>query len=84
MSKGHGHRQARASALRRARQYWGPPPTPLTTSVIPRFLLQKRSRRVHRPGSWSIPGGAIREGESPAKAAIREAIEETGPLPRHA
>jgi 8-oxo-dGTP pyrophosphatase MutT (NUDIX family) len=29
-------------------------------------------------GSWSLPGGAIEPGESPAAAAIREVREETG------
>lgn len=37
-------------------------------------------RRGHEPalGSWSLPGGRIEVGESPAEAAAREVAEETG------
>lgn len=45
------------------------------------YLLQLRSRSVDQAGTWGIPGGAVREGESPATAARREAEEEIGPLP---
>ncbi len=45
------------------------------------YLLQLRSRSVDQGGTWGIPGGAIREGESPEAAARREAEEEIGPLP---
>lgn len=32
----------------------------------------------HRPGELSLPGGRIDPGETPAQAAAREALEETG------
>lgn len=34
--------------------------------------------RQRESGRWSTPGGAIEPGESPALAAAREALEETG------
>ena len=47
----------------------------------PVYLLQLRSTSVDQPGTWGIPGGAIREDESPEIAAQREAEEEIGRLP---
>lgn len=47
----------------------------------PRVLVQQRSPWSHEGGTWSVPGGAIDLGESPAEAAIREADEEIGPVP---
>jgi mutator protein MutT len=37
-------------------------------------------RRGHAPSAdlWSVPGGRIEPGESPAEAAVREVREETG------
>jgi acetyl-CoA carboxylase carboxyl transferase subunit beta len=37
-------------------------------------------RRGHEPsaGRWSVPGGRIEAGETPAEAAVREVAEETG------
>ena len=37
-------------------------------------------RRAHEPGlgRWSLPGGRIEAGETPAQAAAREVLEETG------
>ncbi len=46
----------------------------------PLYLLQLRSGSVDEPRTWGIPGGAIREGESPETAAQREAEEEIGLL----
>ncbi len=46
----------------------------------PTYLLQQRSRGVDNAGTWGIPGGAIREGESPEVTARREAEEEIGSL----
>ena len=45
------------------------------------YLLQLRSRSVDQAGTWGIPEGAMREGESPETAARREAEEEIGSLP---
>ncbi|HKP16979.1 MAG TPA: NUDIX hydrolase [Gaiellaceae bacterium] len=41
-------------------------------------LLLHRHRFVVDAWGWEIPGGRIDEGESPAEAAAREALEETG------
>jgi 8-oxo-dGTP diphosphatase len=49
----------------------------------PSFLLQQRSTTVDYPSTWGIPGGAIRDGESPEAAAKREFQEEIGPLPSY-
>jgi 8-oxo-dGTP diphosphatase len=49
--------------------------------VEPSFLLQQRSTTVDYPSTWGIPGGAIRDGESPEAAAKREFQEEIGTLP---
>jgi len=48
------------------------------------FLLQLRSEGVDYPRTWGIPGGAIRERESPEAAAIRELEEEIGVIPSFA
>ena len=45
------------------------------------YLLQKRSLYTHGGGTWSIPGGALRRGESPVDGAFRETAEELGVLP---
>ena len=39
-------------------------------------LLQQRSPGSHHGGTWSIPGGAMRSGETAERAAVREAVEE--------
>ncbi len=44
-------------------------------------LLQLRSGYSHEGGTWSCPGGALDEGESPADGALREAAEEVGVPP---
>ena len=43
-----------------------------------RVLLTYRSAHVNEPHTWGIPGGAIDEGESPARASRREVREELG------
>src|SRR3989344_4661599 len=45
-----------------------------------RILLIKSKRGISE-GKWNGPGGHVEEGESPADAAIRETIEETGVTP---
>jgi 8-oxo-dGTP diphosphatase len=48
-------------------------PTDLALSLV---LMQHRTRRSHRGGTWALPGGAMDSGETPAEAALREAYEE--------
>lgn len=43
-----------------------------------RILLTRLSARAHRPGAWTLPGGGIDHGETPAQALRREVAEETG------
>lgn len=43
-----------------------------------RVLLARRPPGSHLQGFWEFPGGRIEEGESPAVAARRELLEETG------
>jgi 8-oxo-dGTP pyrophosphatase MutT (NUDIX family) len=53
-------------------------PTHVTGSAIvvgQRGIVLHRHRRLHR---WLQPGGHLESGESPAEAAIRETVEETG------
>ena len=45
-------------------------------SVGPQVLLQHRASWTHSGGTWALPGGARDSHESPADAAIREAVEE--------
>jgi 8-oxo-dGTP diphosphatase len=42
------------------------------------LLMTHRSEHVHFPGTWSFPGGALEQGETPADAALRELLEEVG------
>lgn len=42
------------------------------------LLLTRISRRGHHAGSWTLPGGGVDHGESPADAVRREVQEETG------
>lgn len=44
-------------------------------------LLQLRAEWSHLGGTWGLPGGARKAGESAAQAAIREADEEAGVPP---
>lgn len=41
-------------------------------------LLQHRAVWSHNGGTWALPGGARRKGESAREAALREAAEEAG------
>jgi ADP-ribose pyrophosphatase YjhB (NUDIX family) len=41
-------------------------------------LLTRISARGHHPGAWTLPGGGVDHGESPAAALAREVAEETG------
>jgi ADP-ribose pyrophosphatase YjhB (NUDIX family) len=42
-----------------------------------RLLVVLRSNEPN-PGLWSVPGGRVEPGETPAAAAVREVAEETG------
>ncbi|MGN6783028.1 MAG: NUDIX hydrolase [Marmoricola sp.] len=42
------------------------------------LLLTRISARGHHAGSWTLPGGGVDHGESPADAVRREVREETG------
>lgn len=42
------------------------------------ILLMRRHRFITDAWGWELPGGRIDEGESPAQAAARETLEETG------
>ena len=41
-------------------------------------LLQHRVAWSHFGGTWGLPGGALKAGESPVEGALREANEEAG------
>lgn len=49
-----------------------------TTEAEPRYLVQQRSYDVSYGGTWSIPGGAVHEKETPGETAARELSEEMG------
>lgn len=49
-----------------------------TTEAEPRYLLQRRSFDVSYGGTWSIPGGARHQHETPGETAARELSEEMG------
>lgn len=53
--------------------------------VLPKdssVLLLRRSEEMSKPGFWGVPGGSGEAGEEPEEAALREAREELGGLPR--
>ncbi|WP_063794460.1 NUDIX domain-containing protein [Kitasatospora sp. MBT63] len=63
-------------------RHWGPHGAAgLLLRRGPRFLLQRRSWRVHHGRTWSVPGGALKAGESPWDGACREFAEELGSVP---
>jgi 8-oxo-dGTP pyrophosphatase MutT (NUDIX family) len=67
---------------RRGCRHWGPHGAAgLLLRQDGRFLLQRRSWRVHHGRSWSIPGGALKAGEIPLEGACREFEEELGAVP---
>lgn len=43
-----------------------------------RLLVTRRPPGVHLAGCWEFPGGKLRAGESPERAAEREVLEEVG------
>ena len=55
--------------------------TPIAIAVVQcagRFLIGPRGEGQSLSGLWEFPGGKIEAGESPAEAAVRECLEETG------
>lgn len=48
------------------------------------LLLVRRSLDVTYPGTWSVPGGSVDDGETPIQSALRECLEETGFSPKTA
>ncbi|WP_051722501.1 NUDIX domain-containing protein [Streptomyces albus] len=63
-------------------RHWGPRAAGLLLYDRGRFLLQQRAPGVQHARTWSLPGGAMEPGETPRRAAHREAAEELGCLPR--
>ena len=56
-------------------------PIPIAIAVVEhegRFLIGQRPASAALAGYWEFPGGKIEPGETPAAAAIRECLEETG------
>lgn len=56
-------------------------PTPIAVAVVEhrgKFLIGRRPEGVALAGLWEFPGGKVRPGETPADAARRECLEETG------
>lgn len=47
-----------------------------------RVLLVRRSAHENRAGQWELPGGHVKKGESDVDAALREAGEELGGVPK--
>jgi 8-oxo-dGTP diphosphatase len=56
-------------------------PLPVAIAIIrrgDRFLVRQRPAGTVYAGYWEFPGGKCEPGESPAAAAERESLEETG------
>jgi 8-oxo-dGTP diphosphatase len=43
-----------------------------------KVLLARRPQGRHMGGLWEFPGGKVRDGEAPARALVRELVEELG------
>ena len=61
----------------------GDPPLTIVVAAVIRnregeLLLARRPAGVHMAGLWELPGGKVRDGESPAAALARELREELG------
>lgn len=57
------------------------PPTPIAIGVVRhdgKFLIGQRPEGKPLAGLWEFPGGKVEAGETPAEAARRECLEETG------
>ena len=67
--------------MRSLRRMSSPPVVPCVGAVVQdaegRLLLIRRGREPGR-GLWSLPGGRVEPGETPAEAVEREVQEETG------
>lgn len=50
----------------------------IVSDALGRVLLLHRAGECDYPGTWGFPGGKIEPGETPAQAAAREVLEETG------
>lgn len=48
-----------------------------------RVLLLRRAEWLDHPGTWTVPGGTVKDGETPQEGAAREFREEAGYLPPH-
>ncbi|WP_324011878.1 NUDIX hydrolase [Microbacterium sp. JZ37] len=61
-------------------RYWGRFGAAGLLAVDPArgVLLQHRVGWSHFGGTWALPGGALHQGESPLRGAVREAQEEAG------
>jgi mutator protein MutT len=56
-------------------------PTPIAIAVVEQngaVLVGRRGPSASLANLWEFPGGKIESGESPAAAAVRECLEETG------
>src|SRR5262245_23048023 len=74
-------RCASVASLRFALHKQTAEPTPIAIAVVEhagRYLVGRRPEGVPLAGLWEFPGGKVRDGETPEKAAASECLEETG------